>query len=202
MLLWTGSRRFLFTSRPQPASPASSACRLARPACRNRRKHLCTRKCPPPRQPLPITTHTHTHTRLPLSPEASCVSFGAFLHSCFGAAALAVGGHPLCAGCVRYFGLGRTVMCIHQVRRGRGGRGRVCQRGDTALALGREPLPRCNACICNQAHRCEHLTTHTHVSSPTPLPPGPHPAQRGGAAGRAPALLIPRAADVAQAGGG
>jgi hypothetical protein len=54
------------------------------------------------------------------------MSFGAFLQACFNDTALQVLGHPLHAGFVRYFGLGRTVMCLHQVwaaRRGLRGRG-------------------------------------------------------------------------------
>jgi len=53
--------------------------------------------------------------RVPLSPEASCLSFGAFLQTCFSASALEVDGHSLHSGFVKYCGLGRTVMCIHQV---------------------------------------------------------------------------------------
>ncbi|KIY91826.1 1-phosphatidylinositol-4-phosphate5-kinase [Monoraphidium neglectum] len=68
--------------------------------------------CPPsPAGPLAPRPLTHP---LPLSPEASCLSFGAFLHACFNATALEAGGRPLHSGFVRYFGLGRTVMCLHQ----------------------------------------------------------------------------------------
>lgn len=42
------------------------------------------------------------------------MSFGMFLSLCFSAPGLEVFGYPLHASFVRYFGLGRTVMCLHQ----------------------------------------------------------------------------------------
>jgi hypothetical protein len=42
------------------------------------------------------------------------MSFGMFLSLCFSAPGLEAFGSPLHASFVRYFGLGRTVMCLHQ----------------------------------------------------------------------------------------
>ncbi len=53
-------------------------------------------------------------TRLPLSQESCCLSFGTFLQLCFSASQLQVLGRPLHTQFVRYFGLGRTVMCLHE----------------------------------------------------------------------------------------
>eukprot|EP00878_Enallax_costatus_P033894 GHUV01037475.1.p1 GENE.GHUV01037475.1~~GHUV01037475.1.p1 ORF type:complete len:790 (+),score=270.19 GHUV01037475.1:181-2550(+) len=52
--------------------------------------------------------------RLPLSQACACMSFGMFLSLCFSAPGLEVLGTPLHSGFVRYFGLGRSVMCLHQ----------------------------------------------------------------------------------------
>eukprot|EP00775_Hariotina_reticulata_P003720 gene3720-3982_t len=52
--------------------------------------------------------------RLPLSQASACMSFGMFLSLCFAAPGLEVFGHSLHSHFVRYFGLGRTVMCLHQ----------------------------------------------------------------------------------------
>lgn len=52
--------------------------------------------------------------RLPLSQACACMSFGMFLSLCFSAPGVEVFGVPLHSGCVRYFGLGRSVMCLHQ----------------------------------------------------------------------------------------
>eukprot|EP00879_Flechtneria_rotunda_P010433 GHRR01010909.1.p1 GENE.GHRR01010909.1~~GHRR01010909.1.p1 ORF type:complete len:2140 (+),score=1004.14 GHRR01010909.1:414-6833(+) len=52
--------------------------------------------------------------RLPLSQPSACMSFGMFLSLCCCAPGLEVLGHRLHGGFVRYFGLGRTVMCCHQ----------------------------------------------------------------------------------------
>jgi hypothetical protein len=42
------------------------------------------------------------------------MSFGMFLALCFSAPGLEAFGSPLHSSFVRYFGLGRTVMCLHQ----------------------------------------------------------------------------------------
>lgn len=52
--------------------------------------------------------------RLPLSQACACMSFGMFLSLCFNAPGLEVFGTPIHSGFVRYFGLGRSVMCLHQ----------------------------------------------------------------------------------------
>jgi hypothetical protein len=89
---------------------------------------------PPPRlSPAP---------RLPLSPEASCLSFGAFLQTCFNASALEAAGRPLHSGFVRYLGLGRTVLCIHQVG---------ARMDDGWAAVGGEGLARAAGGVCMQA---------------------------------------------------
>ncbi|GAX78095.1 hypothetical protein CEUSTIGMA_g5537.t1 [Chlamydomonas eustigma] len=54
--------------------------------------------------------------RVPLSPEASSISLGHFLQLCFTAESLNLAGMPLNHDFVRYFGIGRNVMCLYQDR--------------------------------------------------------------------------------------
>ena len=54
------------------------------------------------------------HHRLRLSADTCCLSFGMFLQLSFAASGLEVFGRPLHSHFVRYFGVGRTVMCLHQ----------------------------------------------------------------------------------------
>ena len=51
--------------------------------------------------------------RIPLSPEASCLSFAHFLELSFGAHYLELHGRPLHTQFARYFGLGQLVACFH-----------------------------------------------------------------------------------------
>lgn len=56
----------------------------------------------------------HLSRRIPLSPEAACLSASLFLQQGFCSERLAVAGHPLYRGFVRYFGIGNTAICLHQ----------------------------------------------------------------------------------------
>ena len=59
---------------------------------------------------------SHNARRVPLSPEASHMSFGHFLQLAFAAENLFVGGLSLHYDFVRYVGLGKHVLCFYQVR--------------------------------------------------------------------------------------
>lgn len=50
--------------------------------------------------------------RIPLSPEASCLSLAHFFELSFGARHLQLSGRPLHSGFARYFGLGQMVACF------------------------------------------------------------------------------------------
>ena len=51
--------------------------------------------------------------RIPLSPEASCLSLAHFFELSFGALYLELHGRPLHTQFARYFGLGQLVACFH-----------------------------------------------------------------------------------------
>ena len=63
--------------------------------------------------------HLKSVRRVPLSAEASCMSFGHFLELSFSALSLELRGGssgeawPLHSGFVRYFGIGAVVACFH-----------------------------------------------------------------------------------------
>ena len=59
--------------------------------------------------PLPVASAG----RVPLSPEASCLSLAHFFELSFGARYLELHGRPLHTHFARYFGLGQLVACFH-----------------------------------------------------------------------------------------